>query len=493
MRRSGILMHITSLPGPEGIGTLGQEAYDFADFLHSAGMTIWQMLPVGPVGYGESPYQSTSVYAGNPLLISIRTLEKEGLVTLSAEDAYPDDNPETVCYEAVRPWKEKLLRRCYQESCFKLRDEVEAFADSNPWVRDYALFTALKEHFGGSMWTRWPDEAIRRRKKQAVAQYEHQLKEEISYQLFVQYLFFRQWFALKKYANDRGILMFGDMPIYVAEDSADTWTQPDVFQLDRNGVPKSVAGVPPDFFSEDGQKWGNPLYRWWWLRLRGYDWWVSRMKGMAAMFDMVRIDHFIGFANYCTIPYGDPNARRGRWVPGPGKALFRKLNKAVPGLDIVAEDLGEITNRVKDLMAYTGYPGMKVMCYGFGGNHQENCHYPGNYKENDVLYTGTHDNDTVLGWYSTASEEEKQAAREALSFEEAAQAPEAFVRAVMAAKCRTAVVPMQDVLGLDGSARMNYPGTIGGNWRWRMLPGKADAALAERLLTLNKETNRERT
>lgn len=489
MRRSGILMHITSLPGPGGIGSLGKEAYAFADFLKASGMAVWQVLPLGPTGYGESPYQSSSVFAGNPMLISCAALREAGLVAYDDGEEFTPDDPERVDYPAVRESKEKLLRRCFAQSEGKLQKELAAFRRENPWVEDFALFTALKARYGGVMWTKWPDREVRRRQPAALERCRRELDGEIRYHLFCQYLFFRQWFALKRYCNGLGIRLFGDMPIYVAEDSADTWTHPEAFQLDGEGVPKRVAGVPPDFFSADGQLWGNPLYRWFSLRLHGYGWWVDRMAAMAKMYDIVRIDHFIGFANYYSVPQGAPNARTGKWIIGPGKSLFRTLERKIPGLNIVAEDLGCVNDRVRRLLTAVGYPGMRVLSFGFGGG-EDNPHLPANYVTNSVVYTGTHDNDTVRGWIDTADDAALAQARQLLGFDKPEDGPAAFVRAVLASRADTAMIPMQDVLGLGGWARMNRPGTIGNNWLWRMAPGAATPELAQRLRRENEATNR---
>ena len=489
MRRSGILMHISSLPGPGGIGSLGKEAYAFADFLKASGMAVWQVLPLGPTGYGESPYQSSSVFAGNPMLISCAALREAGLVAYDDGEEFTPDDPERVDYPAVRENKEKLLRRCFAQSEGKLQKELAAFRRENPWVEDFALFTALKARYGGAMWTKWPDREVRRRQPAALERCRRELDGEIRYHLFCQYLFFRQWFALKRYCNGLGIRLFGDMPIYVAEDSADTWTHPEAFQLDEEGVPKRVAGVPPDFFSADGQLWGNPLYRWFSLRLHGYGWWVERMAAMAKMYDIVRIDHFIGFANYYSVPQGAPNARTGKWIIGPGKSLFRTLERKIPGLNIVAEDLGCVNDRVRRLLTAVGYPGMRVLSFGFGGG-EDNPHLPANYVTNSVVYTGTHDNDTVRGWIDTADDAALAQARQLLGFDKPEDGPAAFVRAVLASRADTAMIPMQDVLGLGGWARMNRPGTIGNNWLWRMAPGAATPELAQRLRRENEATNR---
>ena len=483
-------MHISSLPSPGGIGSMGPEAYAFADFLQASGFRIWQVLPVGPTGYGESPYQSSSVFAGNPLLISCVRLREEGLLDYTDDEEFEPEDPEKVNYDAVRQNKEMLLRRCYGQSREKLSGEIDDFCRENAWVQDFALFTAVKQKFGGTMWTKWPDADIRFRKPEALKKYREELKAEIDYHIFCQYLFRRQWFSLKQYCNERSVLLFGDMPIYVAEDSADTWTRPDIFQLDKNLVPKRVAGVPPDYFSADGQLWGNPLYRWIYLRFcRKYDWWVERMKGMAKLYDMIRIDHFIGFANYYSVKYGSPNARNGKWVIGPGKHLFMRLNKEVPGIRIIAEDLGCVNARVQRLLDWCGYPGMKVLTFGFDSD-DKNPHYIGCYGKNTVAYTGTHDNDTTLGWARKASPEALAFAEKIIGFSGAEEAPEAFIRALFKCPCDTVIVPMQDILGLGTEARMNYPGSTGSNWLWRMKPGALTVDLSVKYARLNTENGR---
>ncbi len=492
MRNAGILLHISSLPGPDGIGSLGQEAYDFADFLHEAGFSLWQVLPMGPTGYGESPYQSSSVFAGNPLLISLKKMETDGLLGVvdEARDVFEPEDLSKIDYAAVRAHKMKLLRLAFYRSEESRRDEIRRWMNENSWVRDYALFTAVKEHLGGAMWTKWPDDEIRMNKKSAREKYRIELLEDYRFHIFCQWVFFRQWEALKKYCNERGIRLFGDMPIYVAEDSADTWTHPEVFQLDRDRIPKRVAGVPPDYFSADGQLWGNPLYRWHRLRFHGYDWWVERMRRMAAMYDIIRVDHFIGFANYYSIPYGAKTAREGKWIVGPGKSLFKTFNRKLPGLNIVAEDLGCVTDRVRKLIDFTGYPGMKVLVFGFDGKDDTNEHLPANYKENIVAYTGTHDNNTVRGWIDSADEKAVAQAKRILGFDRPEDAPAAFVKAVLASRANMAVIAMQDILGLDASACMNHPGSTSGNWLWRMNPGAVGPKDAARLRALLQETGR---
>ncbi len=489
MRECGVLMHITSLPSPGGMGDLGKEAYSFADFLQRSGVHVWQVLPVGPTGNGESPYQSPSAFAGNPLLISLPLLREEGLVSFAPEELFTPADPETVDYDAVRKNRMELLRRAFLQSGEKLSAEMDAFRRAEPWAEDYALFSAVREHFHRVPWNRWPSGIIRNRRPLSKWYYRRLLRKETDFHLFCQVLFRKQWMALKKYCNDRGISLFGDMPIYVAEDSADTWSNPRIFQLDRNRLPSRVAGVPPDYFSADGQMWGNPLYRWDYLKKNKYSWWVDRMRAMSEMYDIVRVDHFIGFGHYFSIPYGAKSAREGVWVDGPDTPLFERLKAEIPNLRIVAEDLGEVNDQVKKLLAWTGYPGMRVLCFGFDGD-ESNPHFPANYVPNIVLYTGTHDNNTVLGWARQASPEALDFARRTLGFTEPEEAPEAFVRCVIQSVADLAVVPMQDLLGLGEEARMNTPGTVGGNWVWRMKPGADSDELAARLHRLNAEAGR---
>ena len=489
MRLGGILLHISSLPGPDGIGSLGPEAYAFADFLKEAGMTIWQVLPMGPTGYGESPYQSTGVQAGNPMLISVDQLAKEGLIDLTGMTRFVPEKDDQVDFERVNPAKTALLREAFRQSEKKLSSEIAAFVADNDWVKPFALFTALKNKFDRVKWTLWPDEKARKRDPEAIAAYEKELDEEIRFHIWCQYVFDRQWMALKAYCNGLNIRLFGDMPIYVAEDSMDTWLHPEVFQLNEDGEPRNVAGVPPDYFSKDGQLWGNPLYRWTELKKRGYDWWIERMRRMNHLYDIVRVDHFIGFANYYSIPHGAPNARKGRWIAGPDKALFKALKTALPGMDVVAEDLGVVNDRVKNLIAWTGYPGMRVLQFAFAGD-DTNEHLPDNISENTAYYTGTHDNVTALAWAKAAGKEELAKARKICGFTTADKAPWAMIKTVMMSKARIAVCPMQDVLCLDDDATMNRPGIIGGNWQWRLKEGQATEEIAKRLRKLIDESQR---
>ena len=473
-RSSGVFAHITSLPSPGGIGTLGRTARQFVDYLADTGAGIWQVLPVGPTGYGESPYQSTSTFAGNPLLIDIPTLVQSGL--LPREDVITLPDTDKVDFPALIPAKQKMLEASWRASWPKVQEKVAAFEAAHPWLKDYCLYAALKEQFGQTSWMTWPDE-YRLRRKRALKKAETDLADRINYHKYLQYIFDRQWSALKKYANNKGILLFGDMPIYVAEDSADTWAHPENFQFDKDRRPVKVAGVPPDYFSEDGQLWGNPLYNWRRMKKDQYLWWQERLRYTASRFDMVRIDHFIGFANYYAVPFGLPNARIGDWIIGPGRDFFKVVKEKCPGIRIIAEDLGAVNNRVKSLLRFCGYPGMKVLQFGFSGDAQGNIHHPKHVPVNCIAYTGTHDNDTTLGWFkSRENEEEKQACLKYIHASGEEDLTEKMIETVLNLKAETAMIPMQDLLNLDTDARMNTPGTLGGNWLWRLtkIPGKKD-------------------
>lgn len=490
MRQSGVLLHLTSLPSPEGLGTLGREARDFADFLVKSGMRIWQVLPISPTGYAESPYQCFSTFAGNPLLIDLRTLKKQGILT--TDEAFPPvADEERADYAPIIDFKRRMLALAYEQSHEKLAPKLKKFRKENAlWIEDYALFMAIKQMFGGGSWQDWPDNDIRMRKPKALAWYKERLQKDVDQQVFVQYLFFEQWFSLKKYINDKGLSIFGDMPIYVAEDSADAWANPEIFQLDSNRKPVKIAGVPPDYFSADGQRWGNPLYNWRYLKKTGFRWWLDRLAAMNRVFDITRVDHFIGFANYYAVPADEDTARNGEWVQGPGKDLFVALKKELPDMRIVAEDLGAVSPKVRKLMDDAGYPGMKVMTFAFSGD-PFNEHLPKYHLKNSLVYTGTHDNNTLLGWWKQASHLEKNNTLYALNIKHDEEFTEAFLRATLKSRADTAIIPMQDILRLPGTARMNLPGTVGGNWLWRMKPGATTPKLAKWLRELNKDGNRE--
>ena len=463
MRRSGVLMHITSLPSPGGIGTLGSEAREFATWLKEAGMSVWQVLPVGPTGFGSSPYQSPCTHAGNVFMIDLRDLVRDGLLSESILEHLPPENEPT---DAARNRKIRLLKQCFYESREKLRPMVEEFVQTHPAINDYALFMAVKDYFGGKMWSYWPDVSIRFREETAMDHYSRVLKDDIEYYKFLQYLFFRQWKALKDFVNGLGIQFLGDLPIYVAEDSSDAWANPEVFQLDQDRRPIKVAGVPPDYFAKDGQLWGNPLYNWRYLKKTGYKWWIERLKTAGELFDIIRIDHFIGFANYYAVKAGALNARNGKWEKAPGFSFFRAVKRHLPKLSIIAEDLGVVSRRVKRLLRYTELPGMKVMQFGFDSD-ETNPHFFPNVSENCLLYTGTHDNDTSEGWWESTKESTKEFALKYLPQRE--KISQSMIEAALGSVADTVIVPMQDVLSLGSEARMNTPGTVGGrNWRWRM-------------------------
>ncbi len=487
MRKSGVLLHITSLPSRGGIGALGQAAYDFVDFVKSAGMNIWQMLPVGPTGYAESPYQSTSTYAGNPLMIDPAFLERDGILP---EGAYaPLENADAIDFEAVKAQHARLMTAAYANAREALSAEVDAFVDSHPWVRDYALFCAIKEHFHLISWMEWPDEDIRLRKPEAVARYADMLKDRVDAYIFEQVLFFRQWSALHDYARANGVELMGDMPIYVAEDSADVWLNPELFELDEDCRPIRIAGVPPDYFQADGQRWGKPLYCWDRHEATNFAWWIGRLRAAGELFDLLRIDHFIGFANYYAIPATESTARNGKYELGPDRKLFRRIRRELPNLKIVAEDLGVVSPRVKRLLKFCGYPGMKVLQFAFDSD-DANVDLPQNHTENCIVYTGTHDNNTTLGWWAHASDAVKAFAREKLGMKPGSDdILPALLEAAFASVADTAIVPMQDLLSLGEKSRMNYPGTVGGNWLWRMLPQDL-SSVARRVRILNRRYHR---
>ena len=487
MRKSGVLMHITSLPSRGGVGTLGQAAYEFIDFVKASGMNIWQMLPVGPTGYAESPYQSSSTYAGNPLMIDFELMMQEGLLPEGAYEPLPA--PSKIDFESVKKQNTALLKQAFEYSREHIADEIAAFVEKQPWVKDFALFSAIKEHFGFISWMDWPDEDIRHRREKAVKAYTEKLSDLVDFYIFGQYVFFDQWTRLHDYARLSGVELMGDMPIYVAEDSSDVWLNPDMFELDEDVHPIRIAGVPPDYFQKDGQRWGNPLYAWKKHEETKFAWWISRLKALGSMFDILRIDHFIGFANYYAIPAAEPTARNGKYELGPNKKLFRRIQKELPDLNIVAEDLGVVSKRVKNLLSFCGYPGMKVMQFAFDGDDTSQD-LPQNHEPNYIVYTGTHDNNTTLGWWNDASEKVQAFARKKLGMKEYDNdIVAAMIDAAWGSVCETAIAPMQDFLNLDGAARMNFPGTVGGNWLWRMQECDYEA-IARRIRILNRKHER---
>lgn len=481
-RHAGILMHLTSLPSPYGVGTLGEDAYRFVDFLQSAGQTYWQLLPVGPTSYGDSPYQSFSTYAGNPYLIDLDLLEKDGLLL---PEEYQDldwgQDTELVDYGALYRSRYKVLRLAAGRGKTGDLKGYRRFEKKNKsWLDNYALFMAVKDHFDMAAWTQWPDQGIRLHKEKSVQHYRDKLAEEIFFWKYIQYLFFSQWEQLKKYANERGVRLFGDMPIYVALDSADVWANPEVFWLNEDRLPVRVAGCPPDYFSETGQLWGNPLYDWGYLKETGYDWWMRRIRHVSKMFDVTRIDHFRAFHNYYAIPFGAKDAVEGEWKKGPGMDFFKTLRRTLGDVPIIAEDLGYLTEGVHRLLRRTGYPGMKILQFAFDSG-EENDYLPHNYDSNCVVYTGTHDNDTAMGWISSASKKDADFAVSYCRLTKTEGYHWGLIRTAYASVSFLAVAQMQDFLGLPSKCRMNTPSTTRGNWQWRMAPGAATPALAEKI------------
>jgi 4-alpha-glucanotransferase len=499
-RTSGILLHPTSLPGPFGIGDLGPEAGQFLDFLAGAGQRVWQVLPLGPTGYGDSPYQLFSAFAGNPLLISPERLAREGL--LSREDlAAPEFSPDFVDYARVIPYKAKLLHKAHAVYRTGPQKELAEFSRrQESWLEDYALFMALKQAYGGeTIWTRWDPEIVRR-EPAAMEEWRQKLAGEIEFQRYIQFEFFRQWESLHQCAAALGIRIMGDVPIYVAHDSADVWAHPQLFQLDENGNPLVVAGVPPDYFSATGQLWGNPIYSWDRIAESGYAWWIERMRSTLHLVDTARLDHFRGFEAYWEVPSGEQNALRGRWVKGPGADLFKALGRELGHLPVVAENLGVITPEVEAIRKAFGFPGMAVLQFAFGTDLQGPDFRPHNYPRDRVAYSGTHDNDTTMGWWtstgagdSTRTEkevlEERNFARRYLATD-GREMNWVFIRALMASVADSVLFPLQDVLGLGTEARMNTPATRGGNWRWRyrreMLTADKTARLREMTATYER-------
>ncbi len=475
-------MPMTSLPSPHGIGTMGKEAFRFIDFLADAKQKYWQLLPLGPTGYGDSPYSAYSSFAGNPYLIDLDLLAEEGLLNRKElQSVNWGDNPEKTDYGKLYTNRYPILRKAYDRGYKKLRDQVEAFHSENQsWLSDYALYMAVKAKFGMQSWTAWPDEEIRRHRPDAIRRYAEELQSEVNFYCFVQFLFFRQWKLLKAYAEKKEVSLIGDIPIYVAMDSADVWSEPQFFQLDEKGLPKEVAGVPPDAFTADGQLWGNPLYDWERMKADGYGWWIRRIEGATKLFDVLRIDHFRGMESYWAVPYGEKTAKNGHWRPGPGMGLVGVLTSWFHETDFIAEDLGYLTPEVRKLLKDSGLPGMRVMEFAFDA-HGESDYLPHRCTENSVCYLGTHDNDTVVGWLETTGEEDREFARRYMHITEDEGWCWGMIRSGMATSSVLFIALMQDLLELDGSARMNTPGSDTGNWQWRMLPGAADEALAAKL------------
>ena len=494
-RASGVLLHPTSLPGPYGLGDIGPAAFEWVDFLASAGCSIWQVLPLGPTGYGDSPYQCFSAFAGNPFLVSPEVLLAEKLLKAEDLEDLPDFPAGKVDFGAVIPFKLDLLDRAFRRFQKSTSKKLhQAFADFKQaeaaWLADFTLFMAIKEHFGGGPWVDWPL-PYRQREAKALEAFSQGHAEAIERQAFRQFVFFRQWGRLREYAHQQGITLVGDIPIFVAHDSADVWASPELFYMNPDGTPSVVAGVPPDYFSATGQLWGNPLYRWDVHARDGYAWWLSRFKGVLTMVDLVRLDHFRGFAAYWEIPGDAKTAIDGQWVNGPGKAFLQEMKKGLgdtttllsSGLPIIAEDLGVITEDVEDMRVSFDLPGMKIMVFAFDDD-ASNKFLPHNYTSDYVVYTGTHDNDTALGWYKRVEEKERDFARRYLA-RDGSDISWDLIRAAWSSVAVFAVAPLQDFLGLDNAARMNYPGSLGGNWTWRMSPENMNEFLRSRMYETN--------
>lgn len=486
-KNAGILLPVASLPSPYGIGCFSKSAYDFIDWLREAGQTYWQILPLGPTSYGDSPYQSFSTFAGNPYYISLEALIDEGVLTkeeCDAADFGKKDND--IAYKKLYENRYPLLRKAYERSSITENPAYLRFVEENRWwLSDYALFMAVKGRFQSSAWTEWAED-IRLRWGYAMDYYRRELYFDIEFQQYMQFKFFEQWYALKSYANRKGISIIGDIPIYVAMDSADTWAHPELFQLDEHNIPIAVAGCPPDGFSADGQLWGNPLYRWEHHRNTGYDWWLSRLSHCFRLYDVVRIDHFRGFDEYYSIPYGSKTAQNGHWEKGPGIDLFRRVEQRLGWHEVIAEDLGYVTDSVRHLVAESGFPGMKVLEFAFDSRDTGAAgdYLPHNYPENCIAYTGTHDNETITGWLGSITEEERQLARNYLcdKYTPDAQLYRSFVALLMRSNAKTCIIPIQDYLGYDNRTRINQPSTVGKNWRWRITGKELSGKLKEELL-----------
>ena len=470
MRSSGVLMHISSLPSPYGIGTMGKEARKFVDFLDKSGQKYWQILPICPTSYGDSPYQSFSSFAGNPYFIDLEILCREKLLKKAECESFPwGSNPHYVDYGVMYNSRYALLKKAYVRFMKKQPEDFASFCEKEAeWLEDYALFMALKDAHGGIAWFEWEKE-LKTREQKALSEAKETYADDILFYKMLQYLFFKQWWALKEYVNEKGIEIIGDVPIYVAGDSADVWANPAQFYLDENLDPIDVAGCPPDAFSADGQLWGNPLYNWDRHRECGFNWWIDRIKSATSLYDVVRIDHFRGFEGYYSIPYGDKTAENGQWLKGPGIELFNAVKNELGDLPIIAEDLGFLTEDVHKLLRDSGFPGMKVLEFAFDPREESN-YLPYTYNSNSVVYVGTHDNNTVLGWIDELDEDTLEFCKKYIDSED--DIVWKLIKTAMASVSDTAIIQMQDYLELGSEARMNTPSVLGGNWQWRM--GKND-------------------
>lgn len=487
-RSSGIIMHIASLPGKYGIGTFGKEAYKFCDFLKKAGQRYWQVLPLGPTGFGDSPYQSFSAFAGNPYFIDFDLLNKEGLLERKDYETISfGENVIDIDYGLIFEERMKILRKAYENSKSKNIENLRLFEEEEYyWLEDYALYMAIKSHFDLKNWQTW-DEDIRLRKPEAIDKYKELLSDEIKYWKFLQYEFYKQWKALKLHANSLDIEIIGDMPIYVAEDSADVWSNPEAFLLHKNTLkPLKVSGCPPDIFAETGQLWGNPIYDWNYMEKTDYKWWVDRIRQSLNLYDVLRIDHFKGFESYWSIPYGDPTAENGEWVKGPGIKVFKAIKDELGDVNIIAEDLGTLTEETIKLREDTGFPGMKILTFAFDTDNS-NPFLPHNYDKNFIVYTGTHDNDTVRGWMEvTAPKDQVKKAIEYLQLNKEEGYNWGFIRGAWSSVADVSIAVMQDFLDLGNEARINLPSTLGSNWRWRVKEDAFTDELSKKIQGITK-------
>lgn len=491
MRKSGILMHISSLPSEYGIGKMGSSAYDFVDFLVQSGVKCWQILPLSPTSYGDSPYQSFSVYAGNPYFIDFDALKQEGLLKKSDyQNIKWQDNPNQVNYSRIYENCYKVLKIAYKTYRRDISKKYGSFVEKNKdWLEDYALFMALKFKNDGKPWYEW-DEKLAFREPAAIEKAKLELKKDIEFFKFIQYKFYRQWSNLKKYANDKGVEIIGDMPIYVSYDSVESWTYPELFLFDSKKRPVDVAGCPPDEYALTGQLWGNPLYDWEYHRKTEYEWWTKRLKFYSEIYDIVRIDHFRGFESYYAIPYGNETAEKGEWRKGPGVELFKTVQEKLGNLSIIAEDLGFITDDVRRMLNELGYPGMKVMQFAFGEDSQ-NEHLPHNFEtSNCIAYTGTHDNETLKGWVGSSASGALKYAMTYFNIKKKKDIPKGMIKAAWSSVARIAVAQIQDFLESDPTSRMNTPSTLGGNWQFRTKEEDFSEKLSKKILKLNKIYNR---
>ena len=490
MRSAGILFPVFSLPSRYGIGCFSKEAYRFVDWLAKAGQTCWQILPLGPTSYGDSPYQSFSVFAGNPYFIDPDALVEEGTLTREeCEASLITEESGSIDYGKLYETRYQLLYKAYQRSDISRQSGFQEFCRENEyWLRDYAIFMAVKNYLGGISWDQWPED-IRKRWGYSMEYYQRTLYYEIEFQEYLQYQFSVQWKKLKAYAGSRGIRIIGDIPIYAAYDSADAWAHPELFQLDSENLPTAVAGCPPDGFSADGQLWGNPLYRWDYHLQTGFDWWMRRLAHCFRLYDILRIDHFRGFDEYFSIPYGEKTAKNGHWEKGPGIALFDRMQEVLGSREVIAEDLGYVTDSVRELVRNTGFPGMKVLEFAFDSRDTGSAsdYLPHNYPVNSVVYTGTHDNETLMGWLTAILPGEKKMVQRYLNRPEATdeQLCRAMVCTALQSVARLCVIPLQDYLALGNEARINKPSTLGCNWKWRAPAGTFTDSLAEEIRELS--------